>query len=299
MGFCEELAFFDSTYSILLGILPLVGEGPEPGQIPNDEIWYTSEEGNIIIPYKESSLPTIVSNTYSNGKGIIKFATEVTSIGSQAFRNRGLTTITIPNSVTSIGAQAFYNCSLTSITIPNGVTSIGNYAFRNCQYLPSITIPNSVNSIGRQAFQGCISFTSVTIPNSVTSIGYNPFEGCENLTSIIVESGNTVYDSRNNCNAIINTEINTIVSGCQNTIIPNDIKEISPFSFSGCTGLTSIEIPVSVLYILDQAFYGCTGLSSISYTGTIEQYNAISKGQAWNYNVPATVVHCTDGDAPI
>ena len=73
---------FDSTYSILLGILPLVGEGPDPGQIPNDEIWYTSEEGNILSPYKESSLPTIVSNTYVNGKGIIKFDSDVTSIGS-------------------------------------------------------------------------------------------------------------------------------------------------------------------------------------------------------------------------
>ena len=91
--------------------------------------------------------------------------------------------------------------------------------------------------------------TSITIPNSVISIGYNPLDSCENLTSIIVESGNTEYDSRNNCNAIITTVANILYSGCQNTIIPNDVEEIGVFSFEGCKGLTSIEIPVSVLYI--------------------------------------------------
>ena len=165
--------------------------------------------------------------------------------------------------------------------------------------MTSINIPNSVTNIGYNAFIGCTSLKTITIPNSVGVIGINPLSYCKNLTSIIVESGNTFYDSRNNCNAIIQTKYNGLISGCQNTTIPDGVKEIDVYAFSGCTGLTSIEIPVSVTSFRDNAFKDCVGLTSISYTGTIEQYNAISKGTDWNAKVPATVVHCTDGDAPI
>ena len=152
---------------------------PEPwvpsGQA-NDEIWYTSSDGNIVSPYEASEFPTIVSNTYVDGKGVIKCASDITIIGS--------------------------------------------FAFYNCTSLSSITIGNSVTRIGRNSFDECTGLTSVTISNSVTSIG-------------------------------------------------------------------------------NQAFYNCTSLTNISYTGTIAQYKAITKGPNWHSGVPATVVHCTDGDAPI
>ena len=178
----------------------VVYEAATPAGQPNDEIWYTSSDGNIVTPFDAtSSLPTIVSNTYNNGKGVIKFATDVTSTGD----------------------FAFYDCAgLTSIDIPNSVTSIGRSAFQYCTGLTSVTIPNSVTSIGNEAFADCESLTSVIIGNSVTSIG-------------------------------------------------------------------------------DIAFGNCSGLTSISYTGTIAQYISISKGNSWHNGVPATVVHCTDGDAPI
>ena len=115
-----------SANNAYIGEIPLIkGSGPVP--VPNDEIWYTSSDGNIVTPYDTTALPTIVSNTYSDGKGIIKFATDVTSIGGSAFREcSSLTSVTIPNSVTSIGDYAFYDCSsLTSVTIPDSVTSIG------------------------------------------------------------------------------------------------------------------------------------------------------------------------------
>lgn len=145
-------------------------------EIPNDEIWYTSSDGNIVTPSSTSVLPTIVSNTYSGGKGVIKFASDVTYIGTQAFDN----------------------CSnMTSVTIPDSVVGIGDYAFRSC-----------------------FNMTTVTIDSSVTSIG-------------------------------------------------------------------------------SSAFYGCGKLTSILYTGTISQWNTITKGNNWNQYVPATVVHCTDGDIAI
>lgn len=101
------------------------------------------------------------------------------------------------------------------------VTSIASYAFQRHTGLTSVTIPNSVTSIGYCAFANCYVLKSVTIPNSVTSIGNNAFCGCSGLTSMTVSSGNTVYDSREGCNAIIETASNKLLFGCMNTIIPN------------------------------------------------------------------------------
>ena len=210
-----------------------------------------------MTPYKTSELPEIDTNTYSDGKGVIKFKTDVTSIGYMAFAGRP---------------------SLTSVTIPNSVTSIGEYAFANCQ-----------------------SLTSVTIPNSVTSIGVRAFSSCSGLTSINVAFDNTNYCS---VDGVLFNKDKTIViqypGGKQGSyMIPDSATSIGVSAFASCTSLTSVTIPNSVTSIGNYAFENCRGLSSISYTGTISQYNSITKGSGWHRNVPAKVVHCTDGDAPI
>lgn len=129
-------------------------------------------------------------------------------------------------SVTSIGESAFEDCSeLTSINIPNSVITIGVDAFYGCTGLTSVIIPNSVTSIGKRAFYSCTGLKSVTIPNSVTSIGFVAFNRCGALTSIVVADGNIVYDSRDGCNAIIETATNTLITGCQNTVIPQQRDE--------------------------------------------------------------------------
>ena len=189
----------------------------------------------------------------------------VTNIENRAFEGcSGLTSVTIPNSVTSIENRAFEGCSgLTSVTIPNSVTSIEDNAFMGCSGLTSVTIGNSVTSIGYEAFYNCSSLTSITIPNSVTSIGSEAFRNCSGLTSITVENGNTVYDSRDNCNAIIETATNTLLYGCNITTIPNNVTSIGNTAFYNCSGLTSVTIPNSVTSIGYEAFYKCSGLTSI------------------------------------
>ena len=200
----------------------------------------------------------------------------VTSIGNYAFAScTGLTSITIGNSATSIGEGAFWRCTgLTSITIPNSVTSIGICAFYGCTGLTSVTIGNSVTTIGREAFRGCTGLTSITIPSSVTSIGISAFSYCTSLTSIKVETGNTKYDSRDNCNAIIETASNTLVAGCKATSIPSSVTNIGNFAFYGCKGLTSITIPSSVTSIGIGAFAGCEGLTSIEVEAGNTQYDS-------------------------
>ena len=124
-------------------------------------------------------------------------------------------------------------------------------------------IPQGITKIEDEAFMYCSSLTSIVIPDSVTEIGRRAFSHCENLKSIVVEEGNPKYDSRNNCNAIIETATNTLVFGCSTTIIPDSVTTIGDNAFRGCKILTSIVIPDSVTTIGDNAFRGCANLTSI------------------------------------
>ena len=205
----------------------------------------------------------------------------------------GLTSVVIPNSVSKISVNAFSGCSaLTSVTIPNSVTSIGSSAFQLCSSLVSVIIPNSVTEIGSSAFYDCNRMTTVTIGNSVSSIGSFAFLKCHDLTSIKVESGNLQYDSRDNCNAIIETSSNTLIIGCKNTVIPNSVTSIGDDAFQYCIGLTSITIPNGVTSIGRSAFDGCSNLTSITIPNSVISIGRDAfYGTAWYDNQPDGLVY--------
>ena len=239
------------------------------------------------------------NNYYSSNNGVLfnKKKTELIRYPE----GKSQTSYTIPDSVTSIGYGAFYGCTgLTSITIPDSVTSIGSNAFEYCTGLTSInvasgnncysdnngvlfnkkktelirypegksqtsyTIPDSVTGIGDGAFWDCTGLTSITIPNSVTSIGNWAFFECTGLTSIT---------------------------------IPNSVTSIGDGAFNSCTGLTSITIPDSVTSIGDWAFNGCTGLKDVYYTGSKDEWKAISIGADNDCLLNATIHYNWNDDS--
>ena len=248
-----------------------------------------------------------------------------TITGSHVFNQcQSLKSITIPDGVISIGDYVFDACwNLSSITIPKSVINIGVEAFpsslssivveegnpvfdsrNNCNALiktasntlitgcKNTVIPEGVTSIGDYAFYQCNGLQSLVIPKSVTSISTNAFRYCSGLTSIEVESGNPIFDSRNSCNALIETTSNTLILGCNNTTIPEGVTSIGDEAFWRCSGLTSISIPKGVTSVGNNAFDGCSGLTSIIIPESVTNigYSAFSS-TAWLENQPDGLVY--------
>ena len=255
----------------------------------------------------------------------ISIPPSISVIGHSAFSGCfGLNEITLSPNLKTINGGAFYNCTgiknvhisdldawfdiefyeessnplfyaenlylndelVTDIVIPNNIKDVPAFVFTQYKKLKSVTFHDSILSIGAHAFHNCSGLTDLFIPKSVTQLG--GFIGCSNLESIVVDDENPVYDSRNNCNAIIKSEDNELLYGCANTIIPNDIISISSEAFFNCNNLKSIVIPDSLFYIYNYAF-SYSGLTEI----TIPKGTRLIEGGFINCNELTTVYYNT------
>jgi len=216
-----------------------------------DKVFYTKNEDG---KYVKSEGLTIPEGT--------------TEIKNGAFMNNAsIKEIIIPDSVITIQPNAFENCTnLEKVTFGKNskLKTIFYNAFKGCSKLIDLELPESVEVIYNYAFENCTSLKTIYIPKNVKTILSQPFGGCTSLESIIVDNNNPYYNSKNSCNAIIETASNKLIAGCKNTIIPNDVQIIGYDAFRNCSTLESIVIPNSVSRIEDYAFMECSSLKSVT-----------------------------------
>ncbi len=251
-------------------------------------------EGVVSIGDKAFSAYSGAEASYSESTmSSVSLPSTLESIGENAFEYCHIKTVNIPESVTSIGVGAFENCELlTTVNIPKGVKKLEDYTFRFCQSLKTITLQEGLQSIGTRVFRGCpelnvinmpeslisidkeafyeSGITSLYIPKNVSSIGIGIAYYCSKLAEIKVDPKNTIFDSRDNCNGIIETTSNELVLGCQNTVIPNTVTSMSGYAFENCVALKSLKIPASVSEIGFPG--GCDNLISIQVDADNPEY---------------------------
>ena len=226
-----------------------------------------------------------------------------------------LATVSLPSTLTAIERDAFYDTkALTELTVPEGVTTIGEYAF-SFSGLKKITLPSTLkemmnvfkNSALEEAvitegvtdisywFQDCACLKSISIPASVTAMT-NTFSGCSALETIVVAAGNTKYDSRDNCNAIIETATNTLIRASKNTKIPATVTAIGDYAYNGLTGVGDFVLPQNVT-IIGRSAFEASDLSAITLHDKLERidYYAFKETQLTEIVIPDNLVYLPTG----
>lgn len=180
-----------------------------------------------------------------------------------------------PKSVTEIGSFSFaYLYWMNKFVVQDGISVIGDYSFVGCEDLLMISLPQSTISIGQGAFENCSALKSIFIPRWVKSIGLEAFNGCQRLLTISVDENNVHYDSRENCQAIIESATNILIQGCSQTRIPATVITIGPYAFSGIRGIASMIIPNTITRIEDHAFDSCRDLKWVVIPETVDYIGA-------------------------
>ncbi|MBQ7798783.1 MAG: leucine-rich repeat domain-containing protein [Clostridia bacterium] len=221
---------------------------------------------NAIMP---TSLTTLRGYAFQNSglTGINLARTQLTSLSDYIFNGcTAMKYVVLPSALTSIATYTFGGCSsLENVNLGNctSLTEIKLSAFDGCSKLQDITIPSTVQYIRERAFFDCDTLTRVYIPASVSIVEESAFSGCDNLMSIVVDSNNEIYDSRNNCNAIITISNNQVTQACGGTVLFEGIESIGQRAFSSFNNLTDVVIPSTVTSIGDYAFYECANMTSV------------------------------------
>lgn len=281
-------------------------------------------KGAVVIPsqvnYEGRAYDVVGIEAYafsqSQNLKSVSIPQSVETIGKYAFAAcKGLEEVTFAGtpSVRNIGGQAFLLCKrLKAIEIPASVVTIGKYAFEMCESLASVTyadgskvaliddyvfchtgltefsVPRSVTEINPVAFCSNPGITEFVLPSQVTRISeQNPFCYNTQVTHMSVEKGNAVYDSRGDCNAIVETATNTLVSGCKTSVIPASVTAIGRSAFNHCTDLTDAALPATIRGIGKYAYLGCTGLRSFYFPSTM---SVVADSAFWKADALDSVV---------
>ena len=235
---------------------------------PDNIIYYTSKDGNVVKPFNESAFGTkIISNEYSEKMGRIIFDDPVTSIGRNAFyQNKTLKTIDLPRTVSSIGDNAFNNCvQLNAIYIPESVASIGIAAFKQYYSLSEVDLPSKITAIEKETFEACWSLSNVKIPKSVKSIGELAFFADESIKAMDLPQGlQTIGRAAfGSCNKI--TDI----------VIPGTVISMGNEVFYGCKSLVSVEIQEGLTVLGMGCFTHCSMLSTVKLPSSVNKIDAL------------------------
>lgn len=214
---------------------------------------------------------TIVKKYIGNGGDVI-IPEGVVTIGRSAFESKSnVKSVTFPTSLVTLDYGAFWGCyNLRKISLPYGVKNIESYAFYNCSSLEDFDLPESVETISAYAFQLCGKLTKMVIPAGTKKIAGGLFVFSKGMASLSVSPDNPIYDSRDNCNAIIETATNTLVVGCKTTVIPTNIKSIGKNAFYGTPDLEQVMIPEGVTSIGSYAYGECRKVKSVSIPSSVD-----------------------------
>ena len=237
--------------------------------IYNDKIFAyipSDYSGTYIVP---DGITTINGTAFQNTTNLtgVTLPSSLETIESNAFQSSAITSIVIPNSVTEIGSSAFRSSSLATITLGTGLTSISGNCFASTN-LTSVTVPEGVTEIRNQAFENCDYLTTINLPSTLSDITGDAFAGCRSLEHISVADGNTTFDTRNDCNALIYTSEDKLVLGCKNSTIPDGIEIIGSQAFAG-KPIESVTIPSTVTTIESSAFNNCWALTSCNLPNSV------------------------------
>ena len=267
--------------------------------LPTDENGFIIK-GTSLYGYDESiggpivnipnGIKRIKASAFEKRKSItsVHIPDSVSSIGDACFSGcKSLVSVRLPEGLTKINDYMFSGCeSLREINLPNTITSIGRDSFASCKSLEDAVMPEALTFIGQRAFQcaeslkritfnsglqkiewyafgNCTALTELYIPASVTEIGDEAFNCCSSIERIVVEDGNAVFYSKNNC--LIRDENKLLLLACNDSVIPDDgsVERIGEWAFSNCKKIESIILPEAIERIDRYAFSGCSSLRNI------------------------------------
>lgn len=225
-----------------------------PATMPDKDLMVKGEYVVRYVTFADATVESIcLTNWDTNDDGKLSFeeAAAVTDLGT-VFKNN--------SKIKSFDELQYFT----------GLTTIASSTFYYCSNLEYVRFPNTIKTIESSVFYNCSNLKSLVIPASVTSFrSGSSYKYCRKLASIVVEEGNQVYDSRDNCNAVIQKSNNTLVLGCMNTVIPNTVKEIGDYAFDNCYGLKKIEVPESVTRINSYGFSTCIEATEVNLPNSL------------------------------